>query len=65
MQVSVDCFVNFVKSRLPVLTWLPQYNLNDAISDLIAGVTVGLTVIPQGDFLIKHQTHDILCPKSI
>ena len=28
--------------------WLPEYNLNFAISDLIAGLTVGLTVIPQG-----------------
>ena len=40
-------------SRLPLLTWLPGYNVSDAVSDLIAGVTVGLTVIPQGD--IDHQ----------
>lgn len=33
--------------RLPVTAWLPQYNAEKAIGDLIAGVTVGLTVIPQ------------------
>ncbi|KAL9898449.1 sodium-independent sulfate anion transporter [Glossina fuscipes fuscipes] len=34
--------------RLPILTWLPKYNRNDFIGDLMAGITVGLTVIPQG-----------------
>lgn len=34
--------------RLPILTWLPRYSKSDAIGDLIAGFTVGLTVIPQG-----------------
>ncbi len=33
---------------LPILEWLPSYNLEKGISDLIAGVTVGLTMIPQG-----------------
>lgn len=33
---------------LPILDWLPSYNLEKGISDLIAGVTVGLTMIPQG-----------------
>lgn len=33
--------------RLPILQWLPKYSVDDAIGDLIAGVTVGLTVIPQ------------------
>ena len=30
------------------MSWLPSYDLECAVSDLIAGVTVGLTVIPQG-----------------
>lgn len=34
--------------RLPILTWLPKYNSDDFIGDLVAGITVGLTVIPQG-----------------
>lgn len=37
-----------LKRRLPFLTWLPHYNTRDCIGDLIAGFTVGLTVIPQG-----------------
>ena len=34
--------------KFPILDWLPRYDLNSGISDLIAGLTVGLTVIPQG-----------------
>ena len=37
-----------IRSKLPILKWLPQYELSDAVSDIIAGITVGLTVIPQG-----------------
>lgn len=33
--------------RLPILSWLPKYNSQDAVGDLVAGITVGLTVIPQ------------------
>ena len=34
--------------KVPILEWLPKYNLEKGVADLIAGVTVGLTVIPQG-----------------
>ncbi|KAI8044708.1 sodium-independent sulfate anion transporter [Drosophila gunungcola] len=33
--------------RLPIFEWLPKYNSQDAVGDLVAGITVGLTVIPQ------------------
>ncbi|KAH8340585.1 hypothetical protein KR059_001670 [Drosophila kikkawai] len=33
--------------RLPIVSWLPRYNSQDAVGDLVAGITVGLTVIPQ------------------
>ncbi|GFG36223.1 hypothetical protein Cfor_11304, partial [Coptotermes formosanus] len=33
---------------IPILSWMPRYNWDKFICDLIAGVTVGLTVIPQG-----------------
>lgn len=38
----------YVKKRLPILSWIQEYNLEKLISDAIAGITVGLTVIPQG-----------------
>ncbi|XP_054747460.1 sodium-independent sulfate anion transporter-like [Anastrepha obliqua] len=34
--------------RLPILEWLPKYKKNDFVGDLVAGITIGLTVIPQG-----------------
>lgn len=34
--------------KLPIVTWLPKYRCDTFQSDLIAGLTVGLTVIPQG-----------------
>nr|CAB3266193.1 sodium-independent sulfate anion transporter-like [Phallusia mammillata] len=37
-----------VKSFFPFTTWAPKYNLKWLQCDLIAGLTVGLTVIPQG-----------------
>ncbi|XP_060649790.1 sodium-independent sulfate anion transporter isoform X1 [Drosophila nasuta] len=37
-----------LKKRLPIINWLPKYNKADAFGDIIAGFTVGLTVIPQG-----------------
>lgn len=36
-----------VKRRFPFLTWMKTYNSEDALGDLVAGITVGLTVIPQ------------------
>lgn len=33
--------------RVSILSWLQDYNTDSAICDLIAGITVGLTVMPQ------------------
>ncbi|GAB0097649.1 sodium-independent sulfate anion transporter [Sergentomyia squamirostris] len=33
--------------KLPIINWLPKYSADDAVGDLVAGITVGLTVIPQ------------------
>ncbi|XP_071871095.1 sodium-independent sulfate anion transporter isoform X1 [Bombus fervidus] len=34
--------------RIPILAWLPQYSLSKLLHDVLAGLTVGLTAIPQG-----------------
>ncbi|XP_023247261.1 sodium-independent sulfate anion transporter-like isoform X1 [Copidosoma floridanum] len=34
--------------RLPITAWLPNYSLGKFMQDALAGITVGLTVIPQG-----------------
>ncbi|RZF40270.1 hypothetical protein LSTR_LSTR015113 [Laodelphax striatellus] len=36
-----------LQKHLPILVWLPRYTAKDAISDAIAGITVGLTLMPQ------------------
>lgn len=35
-------------NRLPILKWVPTYKLSYLFYDFIAGLTVGLTAIPQG-----------------
>ncbi|XP_054716551.1 sodium-independent sulfate anion transporter-like [Uloborus diversus] len=37
-----------IKKCIPILSWLPEYSLQDFKGDFIAGFTVGLTVVPQG-----------------
>ncbi|XP_066582093.1 sodium-independent sulfate anion transporter [Prorops nasuta] len=41
------CTKKTLYKRLPILGWLPRYNGHDALGDLVAGITVGLTIIPQ------------------
>lgn len=48
-QTCKDIFrMKTLYKRLPILTWLPHYTLDQGIGDFIAGLTVGMTVIPQG-----------------
>lgn len=39
--------MRLVESVLPILRWSKSYDLRTAIGDLIAGITVALTLIPQ------------------
>ena len=41
-------FQKFVKKRVPITSWFPQYTLSLLFQDLLAGITVGMTEIPQG-----------------
>lgn len=48
----LECFPCYYEAtwplqKLPFLTWLLRYNLRWLISDVIAGLTVGLMVVPQ------------------
>jgi len=37
-----------MKKYFPILEWLPGYSKKTATSDLVAGITVGMMLIPQG-----------------
>lgn len=39
--------IQIVSKVIPGIKWLKGYTTQDAIADLIAGITVGLTVLPQ------------------
>ncbi|KAJ3624013.1 hypothetical protein MTP99_017671 [Tenebrio molitor] len=41
------CTKKVLYQRLPILSWLPKYDKSCAVGDLVAGITVGLTVVPQ------------------
>lgn len=43
----IDQFKEILEQRVHILTWIPNYDKNTLISDFIAGVTLGLTIIPQ------------------
>ena len=40
--------VQYIRSLFPFLTWIGHYNLQWFMGDLVAGVTVGAVVVPQG-----------------
>ncbi|KAF9466400.1 sulfate permease [Collybia nuda] len=40
--------IDYLLSLFPLITWLPRYNLGWLSGDVIAGLTVGMVVVPQG-----------------
>ncbi|XP_033211219.1 sodium-independent sulfate anion transporter-like isoform X2 [Belonocnema kinseyi] len=49
MNTSSRCDVkDLLRRRIPIIAWLPNYSINKFLQDCLAGLTVGLTAIPQG-----------------
>uniref|UniRef100_A0A1S4GLM3 Uncharacterized protein n=1 Tax=Anopheles gambiae TaxID=7165 RepID=A0A1S4GLM3_ANOGA len=53
MEIIYTCTRGFFTrkqlfKRLPILQWLPSYTLQYLVDDIVAGLSVALTVIPQG-----------------
>lgn len=46
-KLKKACTKKILYRRLPFLNWLPKYDTSWGFGDLVAGITVGLTVIPQ------------------
>ena len=40
--------VRYARSLFPIINWLPYYNMQWFFGDLVAGVTIGAVVVPQG-----------------
>jgi len=38
----------FLVRKFPIVNWFPNYSVQKLIADFIAGITVGLTILPQG-----------------
>ncbi|KAK4180708.1 sulfate transporter family-domain-containing protein [Triangularia setosa] len=48
--------IEYVLDKFPIIGWLPQYNYRWVINDIIAGLTIGLMLIPQGLSYAKIAT---------
>ena len=48
--------VKYVSDKFPIIGWLPRYDYRWIVSDVIAGITVGLMLIPQGLSYAKIAT---------
>lgn len=46
-EVRDLCSWKTLRKRVPISLWLPHYTLTDLSGDVVAGLTVGLTVVPQ------------------
>ena len=46
----------YLADRVPIVGWLPRYNYRWLVNDLIAGLTLGLMLIPQSLAYAKIAT---------
>lgn len=40
--------IRYAEEKFPIIGWLPRYDYRWLINDFIAGLTIGLMLIPQG-----------------
>jgi len=52
----------FFHQHVPITKWLPKYNSENAMGDMIAGITIGLTMVPQS---IAYASLANLSPRVI
>ena len=49
IQCTPNSAWNFVRRLVPILKWLPRYNIrNDILGDMLSGMTTAIMRIPQG-----------------
>jgi sodium-independent sulfate anion transporter 11 len=46
----------YVLEKVPIVGWLPRYNYRWLINDFIAGLTIGIMLVPQGLAYAKIAT---------
>lgn len=49
-KLSKTCSIDGLKRKFPIIEWLLNYHASYLLKDIIAGLSVGLTAIPQGSF---------------
>lgn len=47
-KIRKTCTRQLIFDRLPIIGWARDYRLSYVYQDFLAGITVGLTAIPQG-----------------
>ena len=50
----------YVTDKFPIIGWLPKYNPRWVISDVIAGLTLGIMLIPQSLAYAKLATVSVV-----
>jgi solute carrier family 26 (sodium-independent sulfate anion transporter), member 11 len=48
--------VVYLKDKVPIVGWLPRYNYRWLLNDAVAGITIGLMLIPQSLAYAKIAT---------
>lgn len=47
-KIDKACSASGLRRKLPIIEWLPNYQKSYFLQDFVAGLSVGLTAIPQG-----------------